>query len=128
MWLYKGKEFTSEMIGDYVGFVYLITNKTTGMKYIGQKRFKVVKRYQKNKKTKRKKVESDWSSYTGSNAVLNEHVSEGHDLQKEILHLCTGLGWMNYYETKEIIDRNALQDNNYYNEWIRVRINRSHLK
>ena len=37
MWLYKGEEFTSEMIEEWVGFVYLITDKSNGMKYVGKK-------------------------------------------------------------------------------------------
>jgi hypothetical protein len=37
MWYYNGEEFTSEMIGDYVGFVYLITDLSNGKKYVGKK-------------------------------------------------------------------------------------------
>ena len=37
--LYEGKPFTSDDIGDFFGYVYLITNKTTGKKYIGRKYF-----------------------------------------------------------------------------------------
>ena len=33
-WYYKGTTFTSDDIGDFFGYVYLITNKTTGKKYI----------------------------------------------------------------------------------------------
>ena len=36
-WYYKGTAFTSDDIGDFFGYVYLITNKTTGKKYIGRK-------------------------------------------------------------------------------------------
>ena len=36
MWYYEGKEFTSDMIGDNIGFVYIITNKQNGMKYVGK--------------------------------------------------------------------------------------------
>jgi len=39
MWYYEGEEFTSEMIEDYVGFVYLITDLTNGKKYVGKKLF-----------------------------------------------------------------------------------------
>ena len=38
-WTYQGKEFTSEDINDYQGFVYLITNLENGKKYIGKKFF-----------------------------------------------------------------------------------------
>ena len=37
MWIYKGEEFTSEMIEDWIGFVYIITDKSTDMKYVGIK-------------------------------------------------------------------------------------------
>ena len=40
MWHYKGEEFTSEMIGDYIGFVYIITDGSNDRKYIGKKIFK----------------------------------------------------------------------------------------
>ena len=33
-WLYKGKAFTSDDIGDLFGFVYRITNLRTGKQYI----------------------------------------------------------------------------------------------
>ena len=38
-WKYKGNAFTSEDIGDYVGFVYIVTDNRNGMKYIGKKNF-----------------------------------------------------------------------------------------
>ena len=34
-WIYKGQEFTDDMIGDNVAFVYIITNLTNNKKYIG---------------------------------------------------------------------------------------------
>ena len=39
MWTYKGNVFTSEMLEDYVGFVYVVTESDTGKKYIGKKSF-----------------------------------------------------------------------------------------
>ena len=38
-WLYNGLPFTSDDIGDYYGFVYRITNLSTGKQYIGRKYF-----------------------------------------------------------------------------------------
>ena len=32
-WLYNGKEVTEEETQPYVGFVYMITNKTDGRKF-----------------------------------------------------------------------------------------------
>ena len=39
MWAYNDIEFTSEMISDYVGFVYVITNLINKKKYVGKKIF-----------------------------------------------------------------------------------------
>ena len=38
-WIYEGRPFTSDDIGDYYGFVYCITSTVTGRKYIGRKYF-----------------------------------------------------------------------------------------
>jgi hypothetical protein len=127
MWLYNGKEFTSDMKDDYVGFVYLIENLDNGMKYIGKKLFTSSKTYQRNKKKKRMRVESNWNEYTGSNELLNEHVSNGANLQKTILYLCKSKGWMSYFETLEILQRQAIQSNAYYNAWVSCKIQRKHL-
>ncbi len=128
MWIYQNDPFTEEMIGDNVGFVYLITNNTTGMMYIGKKLFTKSKIYQKNKRKRRKRVASNWEEYTGSNSILNEDIEQGHNISKEILVLCSSKGWMSYHETLEILSRGALQDDKYYNNWISCRIQASHLK
>ena len=128
MWLYNGVEFTEDMIGDNVGFVYLITNLSNGKQYIGKKLFTKSKTYQKNKKKKRMRVSSDWMTYTGSNDQLNEDVKNGDEVRKEILHLCRSKGWCTYLETKEIIVRDSLLDDKYYNNWFSARIRKAHLK
>ena len=38
-WNYNNKPFDSDMIGDYVGFVYEVYDTETEMKYIGKKKF-----------------------------------------------------------------------------------------
>ena len=128
MWLYQEKEFTEDMIEDNVGFVYLITNTTNGKLYVGKKLFTKSKTYQKNKKKKRKRVSSDWMEYTGSNDMLNEDVQNGHQIKKEILHLCKSKGWCTYWETKEILMRDSLINDKYYNKWLSARIRSIHLK
>lgn len=127
MWLYNGKEFTSDMKDDYVGFVYLIENLDNGMKYIGKKLFTSSKTYQRNKKKKRMRVESNWNEYTGSNELLNEHVSNGANIRKTILYLCKSKGWMSYFETLEILQRQAIQSDEFYNAWVSCKIQRKHL-
>lgn len=128
MWIYNNIPFTEEMIGEHVGFVYVITNLTTGKMYVGKKLFTKSKTVQRNKKKKRTRVASDWLEYTGSNDVLNEDVQSGHVLKKEIIHLCKSKGWLSYMETKEILVRDCLLSDKYYNSWVSARIRRSHLK
>ena len=60
MWLYQGNEFTSDLIGTHVGYVYLITNIISGRRYVGKKIFFNKKYKMVNKKRKSFKVESDW--------------------------------------------------------------------
>lgn len=133
MWLYNGKEFTSEMIEDYTGFVYVITNSTNGKKYVGKKLFKSVRRLQPLKgKTRRrtKVVESDWQDYFGSSDEVKMLVEEqGRDsFKREILYLCKTKGEMGYMEAKTQFDRNVLLDDTYYNGIIQCKIHRSHVK
>jgi len=133
MWLYNDKEFTSEMIEDYAGFVYIITDNSNGKKYVGKKLFQSKRRLKPLKgKTRRrtKIVESDWQDYFGSSdevkALVEEH---GRDnFKREILHLCNTKGEMSYLEAKEQFDRNVLLDDTYYNGIIQCKIHRSHVK
>jgi hypothetical protein len=129
MWIYNEVEFTEDMIGDNVGFVYIITNTTNGKSYIGKKLFTKSKTYQKNKKKKKTRVSSDWKTYTGSNEELNEDIKNGHVIKKKILHLCKSKGFCSYYETKEILDRNCLILGDFwYNSWVSCKIRRTHLR
>jgi hypothetical protein len=132
-WYYNGEEFTSEMIGDYIGFVYCITDLSTSKKYIGKKNFKSTRKLKPLKgKTRKRTVikESDWKSYFGSsdvvNALLEDHGAE--NFHREILHLCTFKGELSYMELKEQMDREVLLTDDYYNGIIQVRINQSHVK
>ena len=127
MWLYEGKEFTEDQVQNFVGFVYLIENKTTGLLYVGKKLFTKAKRFQKNKKVKKIRVNSDWVNYVGSNKVLVEDAAIGHKLNKTILHLCKSKGWMSYFETLEILQREAIQSDKYYNNWVSCKIQKVHL-
>jgi hypothetical protein len=128
MWLYEGKEFSEDMIDNNVGFVYIITNLTNGKQYVGRKLFTKSKTYQKNKKKKKTRITSDWVTYTGSNEQLNKDIQDGHSIKKEILHLCKSKGWCSYLESKEILSRDCLLLDSYYNEWISTKIRHTHLK
>ena len=73
-WQYNNLTFTEDMIGDYYGFVYMITNLSNNKKYIGKKFFYSTKTKQVKGKKKREKVFSDWKSYYGSNQTLKDEV------------------------------------------------------
>ncbi len=133
MWYYNGEEFTSEMIEDNVGFVYIITNVSNNRKYVGKKTLVSKRKLPplKGKKRRRTKiVESKWQDYFGSsdevNAILEEH---GRDIfKREILHLCKSKSEMSYIEIKEQMDREVVLNDEYYNGIIQVKIHRAHVK
>ena len=134
MWSYNGAEFTSEMIDDNLGFVYIVTDKKTKMKYIGKKGFfsKVTKPPLKGKKRKRRSFkESDWKKYCGSSEAVKMLVEEnGLDhFDREILYLCKSKGELNYMELREQIIREVLlKPDEYHNAFVGGKIHRGHIK
>jgi len=128
-WLHDGTEFTSEMIGDSYGFVYLITNEIDQKKYVGKKLFWSSKTKTVKKKKKRFKVESDWADYYGSNKELQEDVERlgADNFKREILRLCRSKGECSYYEAKLQFEKDVLTSDEYYNSWIMVKVHKNHL-
>ena len=129
-WKFNNEVFTEEMIGDNYGFVYVITNIISNRKYIGKKFFYSTRTKQVKGKRKRVKVSSDWQSYYGSNAELQNDVKTlgEENFSREIIHLCTTKGTCGYLEAKEQFIRNVLETDDYYNSWIMVRVRQSHIK
>jgi hypothetical protein len=132
MWLYNGKEISDDEIEGYASFVYIITNLENNKRYIGKKIFKSIQRKKVKGKTRKKKVEkeSDWHQYFGSSRTLQEDVERlGQDrFKREILKLCRTRGTASYWEAYEIMTRNAILSDDYYNESLQVRVHRSHVK
>ena len=132
-WTYNNKPFNSDMIEDYVGFVYEVYDTEAKMKYIGKKKFwsKVTRPPLKGKKNKRRSVkESDWRSYYGSSEEVKQLVENTGEwrFKRKILRLCKSLGEMSYYEMKEQIDRDVLlKPEEYYNAFVGGKIHRRHL-
>lgn len=129
-WQYKGQDFKEEDIGDAYGYVYCITNLTNNKKYIGKKFFS--KAGYKQVKGKRKKIRkpSDWLTYWGSNKYLCEDVKTHgeNNFQREILHLCKTRSECAYLELKEQMVHCVLESENFYNDWIMVKIRKINLK
>jgi len=132
-WYYKDEEFTSEMIGDYVGFVYLITDKSNNKKYVGKKLLTSKRKLPPLKgKTRRRTVvkETDWQKYYGSSEEVKLMVEEkGSDnFQREILFLCKSKGELGYIEAKYQFEHDVLLRDDYYNGIIQCKIHRNHVR
>jgi hypothetical protein len=137
-WLYESQEITI-LPEDCVGFVYLITNLTTGRKYIGKKlakfaktTYKVVKLKNGTKKKKkiRSKVDSDWMDYWGSNFELSADVLRlgPENFTREVLFYCKSKAECSYIEAREQFSRRVLESDLYYNGQISVRVHGSHIR
>ena len=131
-WLYRDEPYDPAEVDPkkVYAFVYQIEDLDTGRLYIGKKvmffkGFKMVK-----KKRKRTLKESDWREYYGSSDALNEEVAKrgAYRFKRTILHFCPNKAVANYLEAMEQFKFNAILDDRYYNEQIRVRVTRSQLK
>jgi hypothetical protein len=131
MWTYENKEFTSEEIGDCIGFVYLITDLSNGKKYIGKKLFVSTNRLPPLKGKTRKRVvrkESDWKNYFGSSEEVKALVEAGNSFKREILHLCKTRGEMSYMEAKLQFQYDVLLRDDFYNSFIGCKIHAKSVK
>ena len=109
-WIYDGKVFTSIDIGDYFGFVYLITNQSNQRRYIGRKYFWSF-RTPKGKKRK-VKSESDWKKYYGSCPELKEDIDKigRQNFSRTILSLHKTKGKTNFEETRQLFFNGVLTE------------------
>lgn len=136
-WTYK-KKLVTEIPEEYIGFVYLITNKLTGRKYIGKKLAKfskttyktvTLKNGTKKKKRIKSKVDSDWRDYYGSSDLLNKDIQKlgKENFTREILYFCKTKAECSYVEAREQFSRKVLESTDYYNGHIQVRVHGSHI-
>lgn len=137
-WYYKD-QVVNDLPEDCIGFVYLITNKITGKKYIGKKlgkfsktTYKVVKLKNGTKKKKRikTKIDSDWQTYWSSSDELKKEIAAlGQDkFTREILFYCKSKSECTYIEARTQFERKVLESDDYYNGQISCRIHKSHIK
>ena len=132
-WTHNGRQFTSDDIGDFYGFVYRITNLVTGYDYVGRKYFKTIRKLKpligrKNKRHKAK--ETDWRDYWGSSKRLLEDIEKHgkHNFKREIICLCDTRGQTNYMEAKIQFDEDVLLNENNYNGIIAIKIGGGSIK
>jgi hypothetical protein len=123
-WSYSGPEVN---VDNMIGFIYCITCGLTNKKYIGKKLLRNKKKRKPLKgkvNSRRYMIDSDWKTYTGSSPSLNEYIiKNGKDgFVFEILSFQPSKLLLAYHETKEIIERNAIFDETYYNEVCCLRI------
>ena len=98
-------------ISTVYGFVYIITNKLNGRRYVGCKQIKT-------------KKNSNWKTYTGSSKALNSDIAQ-YGVQHfsfEILSVYYSRSWLKLAEATEIITRKAITSPDYYNELLYLRI------
>jgi hypothetical protein len=136
-WTYQNKTVET-LPEDCIGFVYLITNTTSGRMYIGKKlakfsktTYKTVKLKNGTKKKKkiRSKIDSDWQTYYGSSPELTKDIVQlgAENFSREILFYCKSKSECSYIEAREQFSRRVLESNDYYNGHIQVRVHGSHI-
>ena len=124
MWFYKNKEYKQISDKDLVGFVYQITDKETGKKYIGKKNFyqtrktKLSKKKQQELNTTRTHLkitkESNWKTYKSSHKDLKKLPDER--LYKEIVSLHYNKRDLTYSEAKLQFEMDVIHNKNYLNK------------
>jgi hypothetical protein len=131
-WYYRNRVIDT-LPEECVGFVYLITNKASGRKYVGKKlaqftkttyRMKTLKSGARRRARITTKVPSDWLDYYGSSRELTEDIALlGHErFHREILHLCPSKTACSYMEGLEQFQRRVLESEAYYNNQIHLRV------
>ena len=129
MWLYNNKKIKSidDFPSEAIGFIYKITNEDNGKVYYRRKtcrgftKKKLAKKEKLLPENKRKtyktvfKEYKGWLNYTGSSEYLNNDISKGDSIKKEILRFCNKKAQLTYYELEAIICNGALLDDMSYN-------------
>jgi hypothetical protein len=138
-WTYQGRIFNNinDFPEDTYGFIYEVTHKPTGQKYIGKK----VLRFERNKRLGKRALEalreerkaqgiggrlpikqliiteSDWKDYYGSHPTIIKLVKETKDLREDferrILEFVSNKKLLTYYECKHLFINDVLETHNH---------------
>jgi len=115
---------TQEHTDTYQGFVYITTNRTKNMHYIGIKNFrrKVTRKPLKGYKRKRTTYpQSDWESYMGSSDRLKQDILDGDNVTKDIICVCKSKWEMNYIEAWSQLSWDLSLNTAWYNGMVNLR-------
>lgn len=110
-----------------IGFVYIIRHLESGKLYIGRKLLKSKKTKTVKGKKKSTYVDSDWRDYWSSSPGLKEEIDRlGYDaFEREIIAFVNSKGALTYMEELALYMSGALERDDFYNNNIRSRIQRS---
>lgn len=132
-WIYKGNTLVSldDVPEKSVGFIYLITQVSTGKRYIGRKLLtKAATKTVKGKK-KKTRVESDWKDYWSSSPKIKQWIEENggtDDFKREILQFVSSKGMLAYAEEMALYMMGALESDAFINDNIRSKVYRTWVK
>jgi len=103
------------------GFIYLVKELKTGRYYVGKKNV-YSKRTPKGMKNK-KRVESNWRTYTTSSVVLSKKIKKApENYSFYILSVCGNKSSLSYDEMKYMMKYDALINELSYNENGRINL------
>ena len=129
-WQWNGRDLTEDDAEKYYGFVYCIHNLKEKKRYIGKKFFTKAGYRQVKGKRKKTRKPSDWPTYWGSNDKLIEDVKRlgEENFLREVLHLCVNRSDCAYLELKEQMIAKVLERDDYYNDWLMVKVSKKNLR
>lgn len=132
LWQYNGRELRDEdIVPGSMGFIYLITQLSTGKFYIGRKLLTSASSKMVNGKKKKVRKESDWKNYWSSSPKIKQWIEDAGgtaDFTKEIISFCQSKGSLAYSEELALYSVGALESDKWINDNIRSKIYRSWVK
>lgn len=126
-WIYKGKEFTEDMIPENaIGFIYNMTAIIDGksISYIGKKNFWAYPKTNlakkdmptdKRLKTYVRKKKNAYKNYYSSNEVLKKAHKDNVKIKRDILMICYSATELTYQEVKHQFKYEVLEKEEFLN-------------